>query len=101
MRPRMRFARGAGKTYGLEKFRNGKMEIRKNIKNQELTEIIVSTKELSRILGVGYQRVHVLARKGILKKIEAGRYDLIHSIQGYIAFLKRHCYKILPWQGVK
>lgn len=78
------------------------MDKTKSIVNQGLINPEVKTRELSEILGIGYHQIHFLGRKGILKKTGYGRFDLIPSIQGYIEFLRAHCFRILPYKkGVK
>lgn len=50
-------------------------------------EIIVSTKQLSEIMGVSTRRINQLEAEGAFVKIAHGKFDLALSIRRYIEFL--------------
>jgi phage terminase Nu1 subunit (DNA packaging protein) len=55
---------------------------------------IVSTIELSEIIGLTDRRVRQLARAGSIPRHTRGRYDLIDAVRGYIAYLKERALEV-------
>lgn len=48
----------------------------------------VTTKELSEILGLSSRRIQQLAKEKVIVRVAHGKYDLPHSIQSYIEYIK-------------
>ncbi|BBF41992.1 hypothetical protein lbkm_0674 [Lachnospiraceae bacterium KM106-2] len=57
-------------------------------KVDDVSQITVSAKVLSKMIGVTERRIRQLAEEGILVKASQGRYKLNDSIHGYILTLK-------------
>lgn len=57
-------------------------------KVDDLSSITVSSKVLSRMLGIGDRRIRGLAEEGVLVKASHGRYKLQESVHNYILNLK-------------
>jgi phage terminase Nu1 subunit (DNA packaging protein) len=47
---------------------------------------------IARLFGVSERRVQQLAKDGIIPKAEKGKYELIGSVRGYIAFLQERAF---------
>lgn len=62
----------------------------KSLKDKEQKNKIISasTKEISEILGLSSRRIQQLAKENVLARVKHGKYDLPHSIQAYIEYLK-------------
>ena len=57
-------------------------------KVEDISQVTVSAKVLSEIIGVSDRRIRQLAEEGILVKASQGRYKLLDSMKGYILNLK-------------
>lgn len=57
-------------------------------KVDDISQIVVSSKVLSRIIGVSERRIRQLAEEGILTKVSSGRYNFQESLHGYIINLR-------------
>lgn len=57
-------------------------------KVDDISQIVVSAKVLSKIIGVSERRIRQLAEEGILTKASSGRYNLHESLHGYILNLR-------------
>jgi len=56
-------------------------------KGSNKNEYLVSTKELSEILGLSSRRIQQLAKEGALIRADRGKYDLTSSIQSYLEYM--------------
>lgn len=57
-------------------------------KVEDISQIVVAAKVLSKIIGVSERRIRQLAEEGILTKAASGRYNLQESLHGYILSLR-------------
>jgi phage terminase Nu1 subunit (DNA packaging protein) len=55
--------------------------------------VVVSTAEISEILGLSDRRIRQLEKEGALVKIRRGKYDLKASVQRYIEYIKEQAEK--------
>lgn len=62
-------------------------------KDSKKNLFIVSTKEISEILGLSDRRIRQLEKEGALVKIGHGKFDLKASVQKYIEFIKEQAKK--------
>ncbi len=55
-----------------------------------MKKIPVSTKALQDLFGCTAQYISQLCDKGVVLRIDFGKYDLLQSVQGYVKLLRKH-----------